>query len=293
MFACPDCGKGLDVAYDYELAARHFKDIPGEERPQNIWHFEELLPIVDAAAQARVGRALRLHPADPRRAPRRRARHCQPVPQGRLHLAPEPLLQGPRRVDVRRAPARARQDRDRLRVHRQRGHGRGLARGHGRGRRLRLLPQPPRGHEGAGVHGPRREGLPGRGQLRRSQPPLPRARRSDGHGLRQHHAAPVLCRGRQDGRLRDRRAARLACARAHRHRRGRRHAVLAPAQGPRRAAAARPRRDRRHAHPHRPAERLQPDRRRDPRRGGRGPRGHARDRRPLARDRRTRATATS
>ena len=55
VFACPDCGKGLDVVYDYELAARHFKDVPGLERPQNIWHFEELLPIVDASAQARVG----------------------------------------------------------------------------------------------------------------------------------------------------------------------------------------------------------------------------------------------
>ena len=55
VFACPDCGKGLDVVYDYELAARHFSDVPGSERPQNIWHFEELLPIVDASAQARVG----------------------------------------------------------------------------------------------------------------------------------------------------------------------------------------------------------------------------------------------
>jgi threonine synthase len=56
VFACPDCGKGLDVVYDYELAASHFKDVPSSERPQNIWHFEELLPIVDAGAQARVGR---------------------------------------------------------------------------------------------------------------------------------------------------------------------------------------------------------------------------------------------
>ena len=55
VFACPDCGKGLDVVYDYELAARHFRDVPAEERPNNIWHFEELLPIVDASAQARVG----------------------------------------------------------------------------------------------------------------------------------------------------------------------------------------------------------------------------------------------
>ena len=29
--------------------------MPAAERPQNIWHFEELLPIVDASAQARVG----------------------------------------------------------------------------------------------------------------------------------------------------------------------------------------------------------------------------------------------
>ena len=55
VFACPDCGKGLDIAYDYELAASHFKDFPSSERPQNIWHFEELLPILDASAQARVG----------------------------------------------------------------------------------------------------------------------------------------------------------------------------------------------------------------------------------------------
>jgi threonine synthase len=55
IFACPDCGKGLDVVYDYELAARHFAEVPAAERPDNIWHFEELLPIVDASAQARVG----------------------------------------------------------------------------------------------------------------------------------------------------------------------------------------------------------------------------------------------
>ncbi|HUA73874.1 MAG TPA: threonine synthase [Solirubrobacteraceae bacterium] len=55
VFACPDCGKGLDVVYDYEAAAAHFRDVPAAERPHNIWHFEELLPIVDAGAQARVG----------------------------------------------------------------------------------------------------------------------------------------------------------------------------------------------------------------------------------------------
>jgi threonine synthase len=54
VFACPDCGKGLDVTYDYELAARRFEEVPRAQRPDNIWRFEELLPIVDAAAQARV-----------------------------------------------------------------------------------------------------------------------------------------------------------------------------------------------------------------------------------------------
>ncbi len=55
VFSCPDCGKGLDILYDYELAARHFAEVPSEERPRNIWQFEELLPIRDANAQARVG----------------------------------------------------------------------------------------------------------------------------------------------------------------------------------------------------------------------------------------------
>ncbi len=55
VFSCPDCKKGLDIVYDYELAASHFRDFPSGERPHNVWHFEELLPIVDALAQARVG----------------------------------------------------------------------------------------------------------------------------------------------------------------------------------------------------------------------------------------------
>jgi threonine synthase len=65
------------------------------------------------------------------------------------------------------------------------------------------------------LHGARREGLPGGGQLRRSQPPLPRSRGSDGDGLREHHAAPVLRGGREDGGVRDRRAAGLERAGPH------------------------------------------------------------------------------
>jgi threonine synthase len=55
LFSCPDCGKNLDVDYDYELAKRRLSETALSERPLNIWRLEELLPIVDAAAQRRVG----------------------------------------------------------------------------------------------------------------------------------------------------------------------------------------------------------------------------------------------
>jgi threonine synthase len=52
---CPQCGKSLDVDYDYELAARRLRETPMEERPLNVWFLEELLPIHDAVGAARVG----------------------------------------------------------------------------------------------------------------------------------------------------------------------------------------------------------------------------------------------
>lgn len=55
-FRCLGCGQTLDIDYDYELAARRIAERPIGERELNIWRFEELLPIVDASAQARVGR---------------------------------------------------------------------------------------------------------------------------------------------------------------------------------------------------------------------------------------------
>jgi threonine synthase len=55
-FRCLGCGKTLDVDYDYELAKARITELPIGERELNIWRFEELLPIVDAQAQARVGR---------------------------------------------------------------------------------------------------------------------------------------------------------------------------------------------------------------------------------------------
>jgi len=53
---CLGCGQGLDIDYDYEMAKARLAEIPPAEREINIWRFEELLPIVDARAKARVGR---------------------------------------------------------------------------------------------------------------------------------------------------------------------------------------------------------------------------------------------
>jgi len=55
-FRCLGCGQTLDIDYDYELAKSRIAELPIGERELNIWRFEELLPIVDAGAQSRVGR---------------------------------------------------------------------------------------------------------------------------------------------------------------------------------------------------------------------------------------------
>jgi threonine synthase len=55
-FRCLGCGQTLDIDYDYDLATERIAARPIAERELNIWRFEELLPIVDARAQARVGR---------------------------------------------------------------------------------------------------------------------------------------------------------------------------------------------------------------------------------------------
>jgi threonine synthase len=54
-FRCLGCGQGLDIDYDYEQAAARLAELPLTERPLDIWRLEELLPIVDKRAQARVG----------------------------------------------------------------------------------------------------------------------------------------------------------------------------------------------------------------------------------------------
>jgi threonine synthase len=62
---CPECGKCLDVAYDYKLAATRVRELPMSERPSNIWRLSELLPIRDSRAQARVGQSSGLTPLIP------------------------------------------------------------------------------------------------------------------------------------------------------------------------------------------------------------------------------------
>jgi threonine synthase len=54
-FRCPDCDKGYDVVYDHELARERVAELGPERRSQNIWRYEELLPIADVRALRKVG----------------------------------------------------------------------------------------------------------------------------------------------------------------------------------------------------------------------------------------------
>jgi threonine synthase len=52
---CEQCGKCYDVDYDYARAKDLFKERGMGSRPASIWRLEELLPILDSSAAARVG----------------------------------------------------------------------------------------------------------------------------------------------------------------------------------------------------------------------------------------------
>jgi threonine synthase len=54
-FRCPACDKGLDIEYDLERARQTIGEIRPEERPLNIWRYQELLPITDGSVPERVG----------------------------------------------------------------------------------------------------------------------------------------------------------------------------------------------------------------------------------------------
>ena len=112
---------------------------------------------------------------------------------------------------------------------------------------LRVHPRRPRGAEDPRDRGLRDEPRRRAGQLRRSQPPVHRTVRRTRLGVREHQHAPVLRRGLQDARLRDRRAARLGrptgssrrSRRARCSRRSPRASGVARARADRRRPAAR------------------------------------------------------
>jgi threonine synthase len=63
---CPQCGRCYDIDYDYARAREALKDLKDEgSRPLNIWRLEELLPILDRSAEARVGQVAGFTPLIP------------------------------------------------------------------------------------------------------------------------------------------------------------------------------------------------------------------------------------
>ena len=188
--------------------------------------------------------ARRLHAADPRRPARRAPGPARGVGQERRRQ-PDALLQGPRRLGRHRARPRARLRHARLRLDRQPRQLRRRPRrraGHGL---LRLHPGRPRGAED-----PRHRRSTARTSSRStattttSTGSAPSSRGERELGLRQHQHAPVLRRGLQDPRLRDRRAARLGDAGPRRRADRLRLAVHEDRQGLRGVARARPGRGR-------------------------------------------------
>ena len=290
-FRCLGCGKTLDIDYDYELAQQRIGEQPIGERELNIWRFEELLPIVDARAPARVGRYSGRTPlihAD---------RLGAELGLRKLYLKDDstqrPSLSYKDRV-VSMAVARL------LELGKEEigcvstgnvGTAVSSMAVQGRRHRLRLLPEQPRARQGARLPGARRRRDPARRQLRRGQSRLPRAGAGHRHPVRQHHPAAVLRRGGEDDGLRDGRAARLGLARPLRHPGGRRDALLACPQGAGGDGEGRDGGDRGDQDPHRPTGGLRADRHRDSRRQRRDRAADAGHRRPLAGDRRPRRRA--
>ena len=174
-----------------------------------IWRYADFLPLARPRAQrAADGLDAAGQGGPPGGAPRpRRALHQERDRQ------PDALVQGPRRVDRARACSRAGLRHARVCVDRQPRERRCGARRGRRSARLRADPARPRGAEGPRHRRVRRADHRRQGQLRRRQPALHRGLgRAAGLGVREHQHAPVLRRGLQDARVRDRRAARLGAA---------------------------------------------------------------------------------
>ena len=218
-YVCERCFGPLEVAYDHTRLGADIGELRRRIQggPQNIWRYADFLPLAGgppgpSGRLASRRAAGRLHPAGAGRPARRASRPERGVGQERRRQ-PDPLLQGPGRLGGRDEGAGARPRDDRLRLHRQPRELRGRPRRRPGDELLRVHPLRPRGAEGARHRRLRDQRGRRRGQLRRRQPPLHRAVRREGLGVREHQPAPLLRRGLQDARLRDRRAARLGAPR--------------------------------------------------------------------------------
>ena len=208
-FVCERCFGPLEVSYsrpEGDPAALKRRIQAG---PHTIWRYADFLPL---GRRAEVGAAHGLDAAGEGRPARRAARARRALHQER-DRQPDALLQGPRRLGRPGPCSRARVRHAGVCVDRQPGERRRGARRGRRSARLRADPARSRGAEDPRHRRLRRPDRRRHGQLRRRQPPLHRGqRRAAGLGVREHQHAPVLRRGLQDARVRDRRAARLGAA---------------------------------------------------------------------------------
>ena len=208
-FVCERCFGPLEVSYtlpDGDPAALKRRIQAG---PHTIWRYADFLPLEGPARSALPTGWTPLVKAD-RLAEQARARRAVHQERDR---EPDALVQGPRRLRRAGPCTGARVRHARVCQH---GQPRERRRGPRRGRRdarVRADPARPRGAEGPRHRRLRRADRGRPRQLRRRQPALHRGvRRAAGLGVREHQHAPVLRRGLQDARVRDRRAARLGAA---------------------------------------------------------------------------------
>ncbi len=171
-----------------------------------------------ADRRRRCGRPPRgLHSAASRAEPRRRARVPRDLGEERLGLPPDVVVQGSRGVGRGHEGARVRLRHGGVRLDRKPRELRRRPRRRGPAEVVHL--HPGRSRAGQGARDPGLQPDPGRGSrhLRRGEPALLGDRRQVPLGVREREFSAVLLRGIEELRVRDRRAARLADARA-RHR---------------------------------------------------------------------------
>ena len=211
-YVCAACFGPLEVDVDLELVGGLVTPAAIAGRPTG--HLA--LPRAPAGrGPARARAQGRQHAAGPRGPARRVDRRRGAADQGR-HPQPDAVVQGSGGRD-RRGPARLLRPRGaRLREHRQPRRRDGGGRRRDRRPGLRVRARRPRAGQDRARARLRRDRRADRRHLRRRQPPVPRGRRRAAVGPGQRQPPPVLRRGQQDARLRDRRGPRLAAARRRR-----------------------------------------------------------------------------